>query len=297
MPKGQQGAHDFDCLAPRLKRIINTRVAKATQHTRTAPTLKELWDLLEQHLHEYDPSRADERWPALTPRVVKGQVTRIDLEGFYACWQWLLPFSTATRLQVILKKIPWIKEKVVKKETENSQGSYVVDFSGLDPLAGRARIEKKVRKYSAQRCITVPEIVSYSKPRVIVDCKDLYVQEWILQLNNTRHTRGYTMKVEQRRPRLKPEDIYTLAHKDVPEREALNRLNKGERTMVTYTHRPSHNRTAVNAVNANATADPNTAAPTDISLNAVGHPKHPAKTTVDPRPKPPPSFWVRCSKH
>ena len=55
-------------LPPWLKAIINARVAEATHHTRTAPTLKELWDFLEQRFHEYDPSRADGRWRALTPR-------------------------------------------------------------------------------------------------------------------------------------------------------------------------------------------------------------------------------------
>ena len=39
-------------LPPWLKGINNTRVAEATQHTRTAPTLKELWDFLEQCFHE-----------------------------------------------------------------------------------------------------------------------------------------------------------------------------------------------------------------------------------------------------
>ena len=47
---------------------------EATQHTRMAPTLKEWWDLLEQRFHEYDRSRANKRWQALNPRVVKGQV-------------------------------------------------------------------------------------------------------------------------------------------------------------------------------------------------------------------------------
>ena len=231
-------------LPPWLKGIINARVAEATQHTRTAPTLKELWDFLEQRFHEYDPSRADERWRALTPRVVKGQVTLIDLEDFYARWQRLLPLSNETRPHVIreqlLSKLPWIKEKVVKQEAKNSPDSYVVDFSGLDPSPGRAPFENELRRYSAQRCTTVPEIVSYSRPGLIVDCKDPYLQEWILELNNTPHTRGYTMKVEQRRPCLKPEDIYALAHKNVSEREALERLNKGDTTTVTYTHRPSH---------------------------------------------------------
>ena len=44
---------------------------------------------------------------------------------------------------------------------------------------------------------------------------------------------------------LKLEDIYAAAHKDVSEREAPNRLNKGDKTTVTYTHRPSNNKTAV----------------------------------------------------
>ena len=42
-------------LPPWLKGIINTRVAKATQHTRTAPNLKELSYFLEQRFHVYDP--------------------------------------------------------------------------------------------------------------------------------------------------------------------------------------------------------------------------------------------------
>ena len=53
-----------------------------------------------------------------------------------------------------------------------------------------------------------------------------------------------------------------------------------------YTHRPSHNRTVVNAVNADATADPNTSEPADTSVNAVRHPKPPAKRTADPGPTP-----------
>ena len=73
--------------------------------------------------------------------------------------------------------------------------------------------------------------------------------------------------------RLKPAEIYALAHKSVSEREALERLNKGDKTTVTYTHRPSHNKTAVNAVNADATADPDTSEPADTSVNAVGHSK------------------------
>ena len=64
-----------------------------------------------------------------------------------------------------------------------------------------------------------------------------------------------------------------------------------------YTHHPSHNRTAVNAVNADATADPNVSQPADTSVNAVGHPKPPANKTVDPGPKPPPNLWVPCSNH
>ena len=63
---------------------------------------------------------------------------------------------------------------------------------------------------------------------------------------------------------------------------------------MTYTHRP---KTAVNVVNVNATADPITAEPADTFVNIVGHPKPPAKKTVDPGPKPPPSFRILCSKH
>ena len=100
--------------------------------------------------------------------MVKGQVTLIDLEDFYARWQRLLPLSNETRPHVIgeqlLSKLPWIKEKVVKQEAKNSPDSYVVDFSGLDPSPGRALFEKELTKYSAQRCATVPEIASYSRP-------------------------------------------------------------------------------------------------------------------------------------
>ena len=116
--------------------IINARVAEAAHHTRRAPTLKELWDFLEQGFHEYDPSRADVRWGALTPRVVKAQVTLIDLEDLYARWQRLLPLSNETRPNVIreqlLSKLLWIKEKVVKQEAKKSPDSYMVDFGGLD---------------------------------------------------------------------------------------------------------------------------------------------------------------------
>ena len=179
--KANEAKMILSTLPPWLKAIINARVAEATHHTRTAPTLKELWDFLEQSFHEYYPSRADERWRALTPSVFKGQVTLIDLEDFYARWQRLLPLSNETRPHVIreqlLSKLPWIKEKVVKQEAKNSPDSYVVDFSGLDPSPGRAPFEKELRKYSAQACTTVPEMVSYSGPGVIGDCKDPALQE------------------------------------------------------------------------------------------------------------------------
>ena len=264
-------------LPPWLKGIINTGIAEATQHTRTTPTLKELWDFLEHSFHEYDPSRADEQWRALTPRMVRGQVSLFDLEEFYTRWQRLLPLTNDTGPNAIreqlLSKIPLIKEEVVKKGGQEQPGQLCGGFYALDPSPGHAPFEKELKKYSAQRCTTVPEIVSYSGPRVIADCKDPYLQEWILQLNNTPHTKGYTMKVQQRRPRLKPEDIYALAHKDVSERGALDRLNRGDKTAVTYTHHPSPQKTAVNAVNADDTADLNTAQPTDTSVNAVGHPE------------------------
>ena len=127
--KANEAKKILSTLPPWLKAIINARVAEATHHTRTAPTLKELWDFLEQCFHEYGPSRADERWRALTPRVVKGQVTLFDLEDFYARWQGLLPLSNETRPHVIWEqppsKLPWIKEKVVKQEAKNSPDSYV----------------------------------------------------------------------------------------------------------------------------------------------------------------------------
>ena len=291
-------------LTPWLKGIINTQVAEATQYTRIAPTLKELWDFLGHRFPEYDPSRADERWRALIPRVVRGQMSLIEGEEFHTGWQRLLPLSNEPGPHVIreqlLSKLPWIKGKVVEKGAENSLHSCVVDFSGLDPSLGSAPFEKKLRKYCAQCCTTVPEIFFFSGPGVIVDCKDPYLRESVLQLNNTPHTNGYTMKVDQRRPRLKHEDIYALPRKDVSKREPLDRLNRGDMTTVTYTHCPSPLKTAVNAVNANATADPNTAEPTDTFVNAVGHPKTPAKETADHRCKSQPSnqpVWVPCSKH
>ena len=210
----------------------------------------------------------------------------VGLQDFYTCWQRLLPSGNETRRHVIrqqlLSKLPLFKEKVVQKEAKKCQGSYVVDLSGLYPSPGRAPFEKELRKYSAQHCTTVPEIVSYSGPGVIVDSKDPYLQEWILQLINTPFTRGYAMKQEQRRPRLQPEDIYALTHKDVSEREPLDRLNCGDKTTVTYTNRPSPYKTGWNAVNADATASPNTAKPTDFSVNAVGHPKPPAEKPPTP---------------
>ena len=157
--KANEAKMILDSLLPWLKAIINAPVAEASHHTRTAPTLKELWEFLEQPLQEYEPSRADERWQALTPRVLNRQVTLIDLEDFYARWQRSLPLNNETRPHVIreqlLSKLPWIKEKVVKQEAKNSPDSFVVDFSRLDPSSGRAPFEKKLRKYSAQGCTTV----------------------------------------------------------------------------------------------------------------------------------------------
>ena len=148
-----------------------------------------------------------------------------------------------------------------------------------------------LKKISGSMALSVAPLflrcLSYSGTGVIVDCKDPYLQEWVLQRNNTPHRKGYTMKVEQRRPRLKPEDISALAHKDVSEEEPLDRLNPGDKTTMTYTHRPFPHGTAVNAVNADAKADPNTAEPTDTHVNAVGQPNHPAKKTADPGSKAP----------
>ena len=186
-------------------------------HTRTAPNLITFWDFLEHRFHEYDPSRADERWRAHTPRVVKGQVSPIDLEEFYTRWQRVLPLNNETRPHVIreqlLSKLSWIKGKVVEKEVTNSKGSCVVNCSGLDPSPGRAPSEKELMKYCAQCCTMVPDIVSYAGLGVIVDYKDSYLQEWVLRLNKTPQTNGHTMKVDQCRPRLEREDIYALAYK------------------------------------------------------------------------------------
>ena len=68
----------FSSLLPRPKWIIINRAAEGPQRQPTAPTLKGLWDFMEHRFHEYDFSRADERWQALTPRVVKGQVSPLD---------------------------------------------------------------------------------------------------------------------------------------------------------------------------------------------------------------------------
>ena len=106
-------------LPPCLKRIINTRIARPL-NTHRRPPPSEIWESLEHRFHEYDPSRADERWRALTPRVVEGVVFLIDLEEFYTRWQRLLPLSNETRPHVIqeqlLSKVPWIKDTVVKKK-------------------------------------------------------------------------------------------------------------------------------------------------------------------------------------
>ena len=59
--------------------------------------------------------------------MVKWQLTLIDSEDFYARGQQLVPLSNKTPPHVIreqlLSKLPWIKEKVVKKEAKNSQSS------------------------------------------------------------------------------------------------------------------------------------------------------------------------------
>ena len=44
-------------------------------------------------------------------------MTLIDLEDFYARWQRWLPLTDKTHViqEQLLSKLPWIKEKVVKK--------------------------------------------------------------------------------------------------------------------------------------------------------------------------------------
>ena len=114
----------------------------------------------------------------------------LDLVDFCTRWQRWLPLSNETRPHVIweqlLSKHRWIKEKVVKKEAKKSQGSYVVDLSRLDPAPGLVPCKKELRKYSAQRCTTLPEIVFSLGPVLIVDYMDPYLQE--TQLGNTPHT-------------------------------------------------------------------------------------------------------------
>ena len=59
--------------------------------------------------------------------MVKGEVSLIDFEDFYARWQRCLPLSNETASQLIqeqlLSKVPWIKGKVVDKEATISQKS------------------------------------------------------------------------------------------------------------------------------------------------------------------------------
>ena len=87
--------------------------------------------------------------------MVKGQVTLIDLEDFYARWQPLLPLSNETRPHVIrellLRKLPWIKEEVVRQEAKNGRDSYLVDFSGLDPC----RVAPHSKKNSGKIALNV----------------------------------------------------------------------------------------------------------------------------------------------
>ena len=145
-------------------------------------------------------------------------MSRIHLEEFHTRWLRLWPLSNETLPHVIreqhLSKLRWIKEKEVDKETKNSQGSCVVDFSGLDPSPGRASFEKELGKYCAQRCTTVPKIVCFVGSGVMCDGKDPYLLKWVLQLDKKPHTNRHNVKVEKHRPRLNPEDIYALAYKD-----------------------------------------------------------------------------------
>ena len=116
---------------------------------------------------------------------------------------------------------------------------------------------------------------------------------------------GYTMKGEKCRPRLKADDIYALAYKEVPKGEALECLNRCEKMTVTYTNCPSPHKTAVDAVNADATTSSKASESTDGSVNAVGHPSPLAKKTTEPSSsstgsKPSPSnqpVRVPCSNH
>ena len=141
-----------------------------------------------------------------------------------------------------------------------------------------------------------------------------------LDLHNSTHVNGYTMKVEQHRPGWSPDGIYVLAYKEVPKRESLERLDQGEKTTVTHTHHPFPHKTTVNAVNANSSAkqfpspttvekqmaNENAAKPTNTYVNAVGNNKNstakvsPNPPSASPVPKAAASkqpIWVPCCKH
>ena len=137
-------------------------------------------------------------------------------------------------------------EKVVDKEAKAVLNSFVVDFSGLDPSPGHTAFEKVLQKYCAKYSSTPPDILLC--PGGTIDCKDGYVMAKLLALKNSPHANGYTMKVEQCRPRLDPDAIYNLAYKEVLKKEFLERLNRGDNTTVTDTHCPSPQTRAVNAL-------------------------------------------------
>ena len=114
----------------------------------------------------------------------------------------------------------------------------------------------------------------------------------VLELNSTPHTNGYTMKVDQRKPRLKHDEKYALAYKDILKRKALEHPHPGDKTAVTWTKRSSPQETAVNAFNSHSTAN---AAPTErktVNPNTefLTHAnKSPNPCSSSPMPKPPPS--------
>ena len=64
--KANEARMILSTLPPWLKRIINTGVAEATQHTRTAPTLKEsctLWNTGSTNMTPQGPMNGGEPWP------------------------------------------------------------------------------------------------------------------------------------------------------------------------------------------------------------------------------------------
>ena len=69
------------------------------------------------------------------------------------------------------------------------------------------------------------------------------------------------MKAEQRRLHFNPDTVDYLAYEEVAKMEFFHRLNRGQKTSVTYTHRTVTQKAAVNAVKANPSVKQSPTAP------------------------------------